>query len=354
MDKNPRRNDLVRLGFFLYLTAMKTKILPFILLLLTACGMPKNKARIEGTFGGIRQSDILVYEEDDAFAGIDTIKVRDGKFSYERSLDKKVVLTLLFPNFSEMYLVAEPGKAIEIKGNAGKLLETVIEGTEDNELLTEFRRTNLQTSDAALPMAAADFIHSHPNTLAAVVLFRQYFVKTESPDAKTTLTLLDALRKAQPDNATLGRIDERLRPLLDTNVGSILPDFTVTLLDGDSISRSDLLGKPLLVCFTAAWHPDFHRAVGQLRRLRNDYGDRLNILNVSLDENKKSLLRKIEDDSIESITVCDEKGFHTLLAQRCGVRYVPGNILTDEKGEILRRDIPVRVLSDEVAKLLKK
>ncbi len=353
MDKNPIRQDFARIGFFLTFTAMKLKYIPLLLLLLTACGVPKNKVHIEGTFGGIRQSDILVYEEDEAFAGMDTIKVRDGKFSYERTLDKTVVLTLLFPNFAEMYLIAEPGKAIEIKGNAGKLLETVIEGTEENELLTEFRRTNLQTADAALPMAAADFIHSHPGSLAATVLFRQYFVKAANPDAKTTLTLLDALRKAQPDNATLARIEERLRPLLETNVGNVLPDFSVALLDGDSISRAELLGKPSLVCFTAAWHPDFNRIAGQMKRLRDTYGERLNILNVSLDENKKTLLRRMEEDSLESITVCDEQGFHTMLALRCGIRYVPGNLLMDENGKILRRDIPVRALPDEIAKLLR-
>ena len=112
------------------------------LLLLAACGPAKDRVRIEGTLSGVNDAEFYVYSEDGAFDGIDTIRISDGKFTYERKLSAPAVLTLLYPNFTQTYIVAEPGHTVKMKGDASKIGESQITGTEQNELLSDFRTRN--------------------------------------------------------------------------------------------------------------------------------------------------------------------------------------------------------------------
>ncbi len=333
---------------------MTKKLLPLLLLLLASCGVPEGEVRIEGEFKGLNQADIYIYDEDETFDGIDTIRIENGKFEYGCPLDEKKILTLLFPNFSEMYVIAEPGKAITIEGDAAKLLETAITGTEENELMSEFRRHNIDTKEQHLQMAVSDFIHSHPAHMASVALFRKHFAKAHKPDAQTALSLLDVMKKAQPENTGLFRLDNRLRPLLTTAEGKKLPDFEARLLDDRKVSGKDYAGKPLLICFSASWQSDFHHTCNTLKSLRRTYGERLQLLNVSLDLNRHTLLRQLRRDTLETLTVCEELGFESPLALRFGVRYVPGYLLVDSTGTVVARETSSDNVKKKLGKLLKK
>lgn len=65
---------------------------------LTACGPDKDKIRFEGQLDNINDAEFYILSEDGAFSGIDTVKITDGKFTYERNLSTPAVLTLLYPN----------------------------------------------------------------------------------------------------------------------------------------------------------------------------------------------------------------------------------------------------------------
>ena len=118
---------------------------------LLSCGLPKDRVRIEGKFNHISQAEFYVYSEDGAIDGMDTVRIEDGEFTYERQLADTAILTLLYPNFSEMYVVAAPGATIKMEGDAGRLGEMAISGTPDNEALTNFRLQQLHEAVAADP-----------------------------------------------------------------------------------------------------------------------------------------------------------------------------------------------------------
>ena len=133
-------------------------------LLLAACSQPKDKFIFEGKIAGIQQAEFYVYSDDGALSGVDTIRIDDGKFSYECQLTSPAVLTLLYPNFSQTYIVAEPGKTIEMKGDAAKLGEADITGSEENELLTDSDRSKTpcrKTTSASLPLSLSEHTKKH-------------------------------------------------------------------------------------------------------------------------------------------------------------------------------------------------
>ena len=106
---------------------------------LTACGPGKDRVRIKGKLANITTAEFYVFSEDGSFDGVDTIRIEDGQFTYERKLTEPAILTLLYPNFTQTYLVAEPGKTIKMKGDAAKIGDAEITGTDENKMLTEFR-----------------------------------------------------------------------------------------------------------------------------------------------------------------------------------------------------------------------
>ena len=60
--------------------------------------------------------------------------------------------------------------------------------------------------------------------------------------------------------------------------------FTVTDLDGKTISMADLKGKVVLVNFWATWCPPCRAEIPDLVRLQEKYRDKLVVLGISEDE----------------------------------------------------------------------
>ncbi|HRF85065.1 MAG TPA: TlpA disulfide reductase family protein [Alloprevotella sp.] len=326
----------------------------FILLsfLLAGCGVSDDRWRIEGRLDGIRQAEFYVYGEEDAFDGVDTIRIEDGKFSYERSLSQPAVLTLLYPNFSSTSIIAEPGKVIKMRGDAAKLSEADISGSKENELLTDFRFACVGKPENDSRLAAAQFVRDHPASLAALAVFRKYFATARPPDPAVVLPLLDVMKKAQPSNIALLNMEARLRPVLETGKGRSCPDFSAVSLTGEKLSRSDFSGRPFLVLFWATWNTDCTMQLQTVRRLQRAYPDRLQLMVVSLDASPEVCRRGVENDSLRSVMVCEGGAFASPLACRLGVRRVPGNLLVGADGKIVDRDVPVKELEERVARLL--
>ncbi len=321
--------------------------------ILAACSQPEDRFTLKGRMSGVQQGEFYIYSDDATFNGVDTIRINDGQFLYDRKLTVPTVLTLLYPNFSQTFIVAEPGTEINMAGDASKLGEADITGTEENELLTAFRQQHTADSDRERRMAAAAFIRDNRTTLAAVAIFKRYFASEEHPDAATTLPLLDELRKAQPQNAALSLLDHRLRPLLSATPGCEIPDFSLTDIKGKQLTKPDVSGKPLIVAFWATWTPESYPLLNTLQDLCRKYGERLAVIAVSLDTEEKKPRDRAEQDTLRYNIVCDGLAFNTPAVRQFGMRYVPSILLADAQGRIVARDIKAAELRKRLEEMLR-
>ena len=209
----------------------------FALLAFASCGPDKKTARLSGKIQGLDQAALLVYPAD-AVEGdggsLDSITVNRGSFSYDRPTTVPLLLTLVYPNNSFTTLIAHPGEEVTLSGDANRLKEMEVVGTEDNKQFTEFRLSVLKLSEKDAQMRAATYIRTHPQSWTSVALLYHYFDRVENRSEQPTLSLLDLLKKHQPNNQQLAAIDARLRPQVRTAVGGTLPNFTITTahLDG--------------------------------------------------------------------------------------------------------------------------
>lgn len=318
---------------------------------LAACGPDKDTMRFEGKLQNIRQAEFYIYSEENPAVGFDTIHISNGKFTYEKKLDRPAVLTLLYPNFSKTYIVAEPGATIKMKGDAAKIGEAEITGNEDNKRLTEFRQRMLSQPAANLKPAAAQFIRDNAATLSATAIFLQVFAELRQPDQRYTAELLQILKSAQPKAQILRELEQRLMPLSKTAEGKPMPPFSLTAVSGATLTASSCLGNPLLLVFWASWNYDSHSLLRQAASLQKRFAPKLQVVTLSFDTDKDAAARQIKDAAPDLPLVCDGKGFGSPHAETFAVNSIPGTMLIDAKGKIIARDLTGKQLDDRVQTL---
>lgn len=72
------------------------------------------------------------------------------------------------------------------------------------------------------------------------------------------------------------------------SVGVPAPVFTGFDLRGEEVTLEEFRGLPLLIDFWASWCPPCRKSAITLRRLADQYGDKLSIVGVSLDEDPRA------------------------------------------------------------------
>ena len=71
-------------------------------------------------------------------------------------------------------------------------------------------------------------------------------------------------------------------------VGGVAPGFSSRALDGSEVTLAGLRGRPVLIDFWASWCPPCRDAVIGLRRIADQYGDRLVVVGVGLDDDPRA------------------------------------------------------------------
>ncbi len=327
------------------------------LLLASACGPDKHHGRIEGQLEGINQAKIMAFPAIMTAADggqVDTIEIKRGKFSYDREISAPLILTLLYPNFSQTTLVIEPGATVRLKGDANRLKEITLDGNDDNLLLTEFRQRMLKLAPREQEREAATFVRSHPATLAALTVFLDFFAHKEVLSPIPALSLLETMEKQQPDNTDLRHLTAFLKPIMTHAPGEKIKSFAATDLNGKRFTESDLKGKPTLFVFCAQWQGNFFQISTLSSTIRQNLPEsKLNIVYIVFDERENSLRKRMKSLPLPGRVVCDSRGLASPLVQALGVRYISGNILMDAQGNILTRDISLTEWKEKIPELLK-
>ncbi len=322
--------------------------------MVAACGPDGDKFRLQGRLRNLNQGEFWVYSPDGGVVGFDTIEVRSGRFSYEVTLRDPATLIIIFPNYSEQPVFAEGGSEVSIKGDASHLKEMIIEGTDDNERMTELRMELNQTSPPDVPKVVSAFIEEHPTSIASIYLLKRYFVLTRTPDYKEALRLTKMLLEHHPESGQLIELQKQLRGLQSGGVKTKIPKFSATDVKGRKVSEKDLKGKVNVVSLWASWNFTSTDMQRKLIALKKKYGDKLGVVSICIDGQPAECKKRIERDSLKWSTVCDGRMWDTPLLSKFGMADVPSNIVADEKGVILERDLAPQKLEEQINQLMLK
>jgi antioxidant, ahpC/TSA family len=291
---------------------------------------------MEGRFLHMNQGELYVYSPDGGIDGLDTIKIEAGRFAYEIPCSKPATLVIIFPNYSVQPIFAESGGSVEVKADASHLKEMEVKGTDDNELMTKFRKQIANSSPPDELKYAIQFIKDHPESTVSVYLLNRYLIQTETPDYKQAANLLKILLKEQPENVTLGRLQRQISGLGTLRVGDKLPNFTAKDVNGKLINNATLANQTIIISTWAAWSYeslDFQRALNDAVK-----AGKISALGISVDANPKEVRQALKNDDITFPNVCDGKMLSTPLLKTFGLTTVPDNIVV-RNGKIIERGI---------------
>lgn len=310
------------------------------MLAMTSCGTRKGYFSIEGRFLNLNQGEFYVYSPDGAIEGVDTIKVNGGRFAMEIPCHKEGTLMLVFPNFSQQPIFAQPGAGVDIKADASHLKQMEVSGTDDNELMTDFRKGTASVSPPEAMKLAEHFISDNPKSAVAVYLLKRYFIVNGDIAAlQKGKQLLGKLKEAQPKNGNLVRMENDIKLLLTASKGSKLPKFTAVDINSNAVTNSSLVGKKAIICTWATWSYDSQDVIRRIKTIVEQSGGKATAISICLDASKKECRDFVDRESFHFPVVCDEKMFDGSLVNTLGLRSVPANIILDSTGKVVARDV---------------
>ena len=305
-------------------------LLSFLTLLLASCGTDSHHFKIDGHLLNLNQGEFYVYSPDGSVThGMDTIKVQAGRFSYLVECDRPMTLMIVFPNFTEQPVFAEPGKSVDIKGNASHLKELTVKGTKANKLMNAFREQILSASPAEIKKCAIQMAEDNPESAVAVYLVRRYLVTVDRPDYTTAARLLKLIVEKQPDNQFAARLLASCNGKTTINNGSKLPHFSANDINGKVVNNATLASVPNVVFYVwATWNYSSTSQLCQLADKERQSDGKLKVVSICLNPDKSSCQRTLKQYGADNITtICDGRMVNGDLFNKLGLYNLPDNIL---------------------------
>ena len=330
------------------------KSIGYILLALAvgACSGPSDIFVLKGKFKNFNQGELYVYNLMGR-GSIDTVRLTEGKFTYDILQEDTALLSVVFPNFSEIPVIATPGATLKMEGDASHLREVAVTGTKDNDKLTDFRLRVAGMTPPEAEKAAETYINDEPASPGALYALNRYFLLKTDPDYKKVTKLLDVMVKAAPGDQRLSLLKQQVEGLKSLKDGGRLPDFQAVTTTGSRVTKADLKGEVNVVSTWTSWSYDSQSIQRTLQKLRRQYGQRLQLLSICLDANTDECKQMMKRDSLTWSVVCDGRMWQSPVVAQLGLTAIPDVIVTDRSGKIIARRLSAGELKKEIEKRLK-
>lgn len=143
--------------------------------------------------------------------------------------------------------------------------------------------------------------------------------------------------KLCPDTARVLLTDRYRRFALRYALNRAYPDFEATDPDGKVTALSSLVtpGKFAFVDFWASWCGPCRSAIPHVRELYKKYGDRLQVLSVSVDNSEKAWRKAMDEEKMEWRQLHLAGGQSDVASKAYFLTAIPRLILIDDKGRIV-------------------
>lgn len=361
-------------------------------LLLSACS--SNRFTIQGKVEGFPNGEVLVLQwGNNQWDTLSRGKLENGVFKLEGRIDSLVLAHLSLGQAGSEKFLLEGGK-FEVSGKprnlviSGKATQALFARFEDNTTAfgNEMGRLNssfyeLQKAKDTLGMERVmtdierlinkyhakenDLIRENPDSKASAYIVYSALNLLNLPAFMQTSLIhpitYEQLREKYLILGEEGRksyygkiVGDYVEKQERVAVGAIAPDFTLENPEGEKISLHGIKGKVKLVDFWASWCMPCRGENPNVLRIYKRFHDKgLEILGVSLDDNKEKWEKAIQEDGLVWLHVSDLKGWKSMAAELYQVNSVPSTFLLDGDNRIVAKNLRGEELEKAIEKLLK-
>jgi peroxiredoxin len=279
-----------------------------------------------------------------SFTTVDSAKVVNGSFKF----NSKIVLPELYglsidTTRNPLYVFLEQGTiAVNLKPGKGYSLSTVT-GSASQDLFNAYKQTkNVEISK---------FITDHPKSIvSAYVLYRNWSYRLTPEQINVNLALLD---KSLAQVSYVKELQTLVQVLNGLAVGKKAPDFSGIDPSGKTLRLSDHLKGYTLVDFWASWCVPCRKENPNVVAAFEKYKDKgFSVFGVSLDKDKESWLKGIQDDHLNWPQVSELIYWRSEVAKTYGIRAIPANYLIDSNGIIVAKNLRGENLQLKLKELL--
>ncbi len=341
----------------------------------------QSELKVTATIDGLENGKFIVAKiEENRPTNIDTVEVKDGKFTYTEKMDSPDFrLFILEENRQKGVFVFVGNDNVTLKGSIDSIDKAEITGSKSQDLYSEliesFKKVQEEKGqlyqeaqmaqmqkDSLKLESIKDAIELNDKKAEKVVY---EFAKTNKETVLSAWALNTIIQKFEYDSVNpiyeglsqdvkdskYGKdLGERLTKLAKLATGAVAPDFTLTTTTEEEYKLSSQKGKVILIDFWAHWCKPCRAENPNNVALVNKYGkDGFSIAGISVDRpaDKDKWLAAITADGINYPQMLDTKEIN----KQYDVRFIPTTILLDKEGKIIGKKLRGVALDEELKKI---
>ena len=288
-----------------------------------------------------KQYAMLVIAEGQNNIQLDVEGVSKGKASIKGSIDSEKLLA--YDNFrleSNTRVVKPTYDAMRAASKENDH-EAEIEAVQNYAHASEAHRVEL-----------LDFTEKEIGT--SIALFGSMLRWTGGEEVGRLDKLVQAFKAVHPNLKMTKIMEDKVNRFKKVAMGAITPAIVLSDTSGNTYSLMEAKGKYTLIDFWASWCTPCLLQIPDLKEAYAEYHSKgFEILGVSVDSRGKRWKSSIVKYNMTWPQVSDLKGWGSASAADYNVTFIPFNVLIDEEGKIIAKNLHSKALKAKLDDLLK-
>ena len=329
--------------------------------------------------GAVNAPVYLQYLTAAKIVNVDTVTTdAEGKFAFAFRVDVAGYYRIGLSENNICVLIVEPKDKIKVEADAQNIYQTyVVENSPEsvrlqdlNEMLAPRDSISMALQNAQITrdqqkfrevasvydgilaevnQGVKDFIKANPATLSSLAAIQNLNL---DQDFEYFVLVIDALKGKMESNEFYKSLSDQVNAQRKLAVGSPAPDISLSQPDGEMLSLTDLQGKYVLIDFWASWCGPCRKENPNVVRVYNKYHDKgFEILGVSLDKDRNSWLKAIQQDGLVWKHISDLKYWNSVVVPEYQVKGIPLTYLVDPDGNIVGKNLRGASLENKLAEI---